>query len=117
MEIDLDAARAARAEAEGEHTTIIFGGETFTLPREFTFSAAEAAERGDWRSFIFEVLDGQAETFFSKKPTLEDFVVLGQELFRIKVGAQVGEAPASSRTSARTGSKSNPRSKQPTEST
>lgn len=40
-EFDLDAARAARAEANGEAPTVKFGGVVFTLPVEMPYAIVE----------------------------------------------------------------------------
>lgn len=53
--IDLDAARAARAEAEQEAPVIRFGGKDFTLPVELPWAVVEAASSQDTNSIIGSV--------------------------------------------------------------
>lgn len=77
--IDLDAARAARAEAQGEKPTIVFGGETWTLPAELPWAVAEAATAGDGAAALkaIELLLGEQWPAFKKhNPTLADIMVI-----------------------------------------
>ena len=39
--VNLDAARAARSEAQGEHPTVTLGGQVFELPVELPFAVVE----------------------------------------------------------------------------
>lgn len=61
MELDLDAARLARAEKNGASKTIKLDGEVFELSPEMWVDAAEALERGEWREAL-RLLMGE-ETF------------------------------------------------------
>jgi len=81
MNIDLDAARAARQAARDlkkEDRTLVFGGVSFELPAELPLSAAEAMQVGEFRIAMAELLDDQAEAFFAQHPTLVDLEALVQ---------------------------------------
>lgn len=117
--IDLDAARRARAEERDsdEPDRIVFAGRTFDIPDEFTYDAAEAAERSDWRTFIREILGDQVDEFFALKPTVNDLGQLARELMRLRVGGSPGETPPSSASSGNGSKRSRSRSKSATAST
>ena len=75
-EINLDEARAARAEAEQEPVTVIFGGQKFTLPSEMSLTVVTEAQAGNLNAAILEMFDGdkaQVAAFMALKPNLADF--------------------------------------------
>lgn len=75
--IDIDAARRARAEQRGEGHTFTVDGQTYELPSELSFEAAEAAQNSDWRKLMSELLGTeQAEQFFQGHPSVNDLNVL-----------------------------------------
>lgn len=96
--IDLDAARrareAARAEANDEAVTIVFGGETFTLPAELPLEAASAA--GDPLRFVEAILGDSYTAFMAHRPSIEDVTVLAEGIAASYGFADVGESSASS---------------------
>jgi hypothetical protein len=76
---DLDAARAARREALGEAPEFVFGGRTYTLPVELSYTAALSMYRGDLEAGLAEILGQESyEEFIQEKPSLEDISALGQ---------------------------------------
>jgi hypothetical protein len=76
--IDLDAARAARAETVGEKPTVRFGGHDWTLPAELPWAVVEASS-GEMAALInaMEALLGDQWTEFHKlNPTVSDMTTL-----------------------------------------
>lgn len=73
MELNLDKARAARAQDAHQ---LVFGGATFDLPPEMSVLAGEMFAEGDVRGAISELLNGQAEKFFELGPTVNDLDAL-----------------------------------------
>lgn len=98
--IDLDAARAARAEAKHEPNTVTFGGETFELPAEVTFDTIEVLLTGNLREGISRILGDHAEFFWKQEPTVGDMQALTDGLIEAYTGHTVGESLASSASSA-----------------
>lgn len=81
--IDLDAARLARAEAQGEAPVIKFAGKEWQLPLELPWEIAEAAASGDATAAlrgIATLLGDRWEEFKSHQPTLADIVVITQHV-------------------------------------
>jgi hypothetical protein len=109
-EYDMDAARAARIEAEGRTGhTLRFGGEVFDLPPEMPIDAAEALGRRDHRGFMAALVDGSADRFFAQKPSIDDIKDLVDWATGIYIpGSEPGESPASSDTSSTTSLPSRP---------
>lgn len=95
-EVDLDAARAARAEAEGRPVTVKMRGETFTLPVELPAEFAFAQQHGDLREIITALFDSveAAERFFALRPSVEDLRALS-ELAAAVYGLTPGESEPS----------------------
>lgn len=106
--VDLDAARAARAEQNGEHPTVTFGGEMFELPTEMPFTIVEsvnemqkAQEEGDGYA-ISKLLTGIAqdlfgeryEEFLTKHPSMLDMQSLLENIAPL-YGLDQGESQAS----------------------
>jgi hypothetical protein len=121
VDLDLDKARAARAEVKGEGHTIVFGGVHFSIPAEVSLDAAEAMASGDYRTAMAELLNGQVDKFFELKPTVDDMDALvngvdidGEHfpgLAEMYVpGSTVGESLASPSSSTNRGKKSRQRS-------
>jgi hypothetical protein len=84
--LDLDAARAARSEAQGEAPSILFGGTTFDLPVELPWEIAEAAAAGDGAGALraIELLLGDRwAEFKALKPSLADVMVIVEGLGEI----------------------------------
>lgn len=77
--IDLDAARAARAEANKEAPVLRFADKDWTLPVELPWEIAEAAAAGDAVAALraIELLLGdQWAEFKSHRPSLSDILVI-----------------------------------------
>jgi hypothetical protein len=90
--IDLDAARAARAEANAEAPVVRFGGVDYTLPVELPWAMVEAAASGDAGGLVTAVkllLGDQWETFESAQPSIGDLRILVEgvaELYGVDSG-------------------------------
>lgn len=95
--IDLDAARAARAEVAGEQAApvIKFGGRDFRLPNEMPFEFAELCHDGKIRDGLVVLLNGQADDFFALQPTLGDIETLANGVAGL-YGVDLGKSAASS---------------------
>lgn len=110
--LDLDAARAARQEAQGEPPTITYNGKVYTLPQELRLSQLEAflrAEReNDLRGVIVALLADRADEFLADDPSYNDLKAMGdglQELYGIGLpesGASNGSSPSGGGRSRRT---------------
>jgi hypothetical protein len=87
--IDLDAARAARAEAQGEVPTVRFGGVDWKLPAELPWALAEAAASGrteDAMGAVKSLLGEQWPEFVKLNPTIEDVRILLEGIGTVYVG-------------------------------
>lgn len=107
-QVDLDAARVARAEANGKSPTIMFGGKTFDLPPEMPFAIVEsvgeltkAQEDGD--GFATAALLSQIarslfrdryQEFLDIGPSMTDMQTLLENVAGL-YGLNTGESPAS----------------------
>lgn len=108
--IDLDAARAARAEALGEPLVVRFGGEEFTLPAEVPYDYLALLASGDPRAAINALLgEAEAPRFWQQRPSVGDMRVL-MEGIEEAAGLKEGEAPASGSSSNGTSRRSRPTS-------
>lgn len=119
-ELNLDAARAARAEVAGEPPVIVFGGERFTLPRELPADFALRAAAGDLQdalSALFDDDDATRERFWALKPSLNDVLALVEGIGGLYGFDGLGESSASGDSSATTSSPSRPTSPAPIIST
>ena len=79
--LDLDAARAARQEAQQEAPVIRFGGTDFVLPVELPWTVAEAASEGTGAGAFraIELLLGdQWVTFTTLNPSVADVLEIVQ---------------------------------------
>lgn len=77
--IDLDAARAARAEANAEPPVVRFGGVDYTLPVELPWAMVEAAAGGDANGLVSAVkllLGNQWAAFDAHSPSVADMRTL-----------------------------------------
>jgi hypothetical protein len=86
--IDLDAARAARAEAAKETPVIRFAGRDWNLPSELPWALAEVAAGGNAESAIAAVkslLGSQWAEFLEANPTIEDMRILLENVASIYV--------------------------------
>jgi hypothetical protein len=115
--LDLDAARAARAEARGEPPTVTLGGETFTLPAELPMRYVWTLVEGDDMDALKVLFDGQLDRFLATEPTREDILALVAGVPALYGLASPGESPASAGSSNSGSSRSRPTSPAATRST
>lgn len=115
--VDLDAMRAARAEARQEKHSFVFGGETFDLPDELDLDLGVSIMNGNVWGSLTGLLGDQWDRFYALKPHLEDAVDLVKSLAPLYGFADPGESPASPSSSASNGTLSRPTSKGSTAST
>lgn len=117
MELDLDAARAARAETRGDPPTVTIGGETFVLPAElpmgYVWTLVDGGEDLDALKILF---DGQLDRFVATGPTREDILALIRGVPGL-YGLGPGESVASDGSSKPRSSRSRPTSSASTGST
>lgn len=119
--LDLDAARAARAakaEAEGDEHVVKLDGQEFTLPAEMPAAFALHVLEGN----IFKGLEAlfgaeQYAAFASIAYSIDDLVELADGVAQLYGFENVGEALASRRSSRNSGKPSRPTSKRSTAST
>lgn len=110
MELDLDAYRAARAEARGEAPTIKLLGETFTMPVEVPAAVLQAFADDDKVAFGKALLgDEQWATFCEVGGTEDDLVVIASRLWTL-YGVSLGESSGSNGSSETGGEPSSPTS-------
>lgn len=107
--IDLDAARAARAEISGEAPIVSFGGQQFRLPNEMPFDFAALLQEGKIADAIRYLLDDQADAFFAIKPSVPDMMFFAEALTDV-YGMSPGGSVASSASSPPAGEPSRPTS-------
>lgn len=103
--INLDAAKAARREAQKTPPKVIFGKRTFTLPVEIPFEAVEQLGQIDTADpttatsvitrFIAILFGDQYETFLKLQPSTQDVEVLMESLATVYGFESPGESPAS----------------------
>jgi hypothetical protein len=107
-QVDLDALRAARSEANGEHPTVKFGGDIFELPTEMPFSIVEnvnemqqASEKNDGYTvsqkltqISHDLFGDRFEEFLGKHPSMLDMQSLLESIAPL-YGLQQGESQAS----------------------
>lgn len=95
--IDLDAARAARAEAKQEAPTLRFAGKDWTLPAELPWAFVEATS-GDITGIVRAMqglLADQWDAFVSEHPSISDITTLVEAIPSLYGLEGLGEAPAS----------------------
>lgn len=111
--IDLNAARAARAEAQSEPMLADLGDETFTLVPELPIDFITQLSEGKFREAVRMLFPSGVE----HEAAFERFMALGlsvpdlMELAGAYTGMTVGESPASPRSSKNRGTRSRPTSK------
>lgn len=97
-DINLDALRAARAEAAGEFITIEFAGEQFTVRRELPYSVLRKVQRNDLDGALADVLGQERADSLLDNPalTLQDVNALLEGIVEASTGKSLGEASGSS---------------------
>lgn len=110
--IDLDAARAARAELDEQGPEIVFKGQRFPLPAEMPFSVAELWYKGDTKAGLNLLLAERAEAFWELEPTVQDAQALIRGVSQeYGFGGGSPESSASNGSSPSTSSRSRPTSR------
>lgn len=117
MELDLDAARAARAETRGEAPTIKQGGERFTLPVELPIRYVWNLVEGDDIAALRVLLNGQLDRFLATEPTREDILAFVAGVPQLYGLGSSGESSASAGSSNGGSNRSRPTSPTTTGST
>ena len=92
--INLDAARAARAEASREPVTLTLDGKDITLPIELPADFALKASEGDLRGAVVALLGDDADWFFGLRPSMDDLNALVEGAGQA-YGMREGESAAS----------------------
>lgn len=94
-DVDLDKARAARAESQGDPVTVTLGGEQFVLPSEMPMPFVWALEDGDVRAAVQALVGGeQWPAFLATRPSDDDLAELLKQASRA-YGVDSGEDEAS----------------------
>jgi hypothetical protein len=70
--IDLDVARAARAETAGQPVVLKINGQQIALPSEVPADFALFSADGRLREAVEALFGDQAEAFFGAKPSIDD---------------------------------------------
>ncbi len=80
MILDLDAKRAARAEARDELPTVKFNKKTYQLVAELPLEFGEHLVAGRFRTAVEILLDDpkQVEAFMAGRPVMEDLAEIAQ---------------------------------------
>lgn len=122
MEIDLDAARAAKAERKAEGHSVKVGGETFTLPPMLPFGFLEAAFSATTAEEVqhaIRILLGpdQFDRFLEQRIDDDDLDALMDGVFKAYTGHGQGKSSASASSSSNGSSRSRPTSNGSTAST
>jgi hypothetical protein len=90
--IDLDAARAARAETTAP-VVVRLGGEDFELPNELPLEAAMSAD--DPVAFLTALLGNRADEFMAAGPSIADVATLAESIASVYGFESPGESVAS----------------------
>lgn len=114
--LDLDAARAARAEVEEAPPVVRLEGQTFELPRELPIDFAFRHREGDLRGALGMLFGDSADRFFALRPSVADIEELAAGVLKM-YGLSPGEAKASGSSSPSGGATSRPTSSGSTPST
>lgn len=116
MRIDLDAARAARMEAEGDPHELVAFGATYQVPAEAPWEFVYRLARGQTPQALEAVL-GDGWKAISSQASKNDVVELTDQLCSLWGLGTTGERQASGSTSSNDGNSSRPTSSGSTGST
>lgn len=109
--IDLDAARAARAETEDGAHDVVLGGQHFALPAELPFAVGNLWAENKTKEGLDMLLGDDAEAFWALRPSVADVTALVAGLAEeYGFGGGAGESSASNGSSPNTSSRSRPTS-------
>lgn len=92
--LDLDEARAARAEKNGPAPVLRFAGKDWELPLEMPADVALHAQAERIRDAVEALLGDQADEFMALRPSLPDLLELFGAISTV-YGVKPGEAKAS----------------------
>lgn len=109
---DLDAARAADADASRQPFPFRFGGKVFHIPRPLPLKVSFAFGDGDWKGIVRGLFGDQADEVLDLGLSSDDAIMLVNQM----LGGQ-GKSKASHGSSPTGGRKSKPTSNGTTEST
>lgn len=113
VELDLDAIAAAEAEASGEPHKVIWGGQTFLVPRtaDWPIETYDVMSQGNIADALAGVLGDQWEAFYTaKRPTLGTAHALLDGISEREGFENLGNLPASSPSPNRATRRSRPTS-------
>lgn len=108
--LDLDAARAARAEAAGERHQLVFQGATFELPVEIPADFAFFLVENKMREALGALLEERFDEFWKLRPSVGDLTELANGVARLYGFGNEGESEASAAPSTNGGKPSRPTS-------
>ena len=91
--INLDAARAARAEAHAEPVTVIFDANEYKLPAELPIEAATKAN--DPMAFLEVLLGDRHVEFMASRPSMQDVLTLAEGIAKAYGFESAGNSSAS----------------------
>lgn len=117
MRIDIDAARAARLEAEGEPHELVVGGKTYEIPPEAPWRFVHYLARNQIGPCMAAVVGEDGWVQMSKDVSHADVTELVDQLCNVWGLGDAGEADASGSSSPDGGSSSRPTSSGTTAST
>lgn len=119
MQIDLDAAKAARLEKSGEPHSFVYGGETYELPVELPARFAFYLAHGDTDKALEFLLGTETfEAFIDRhRASVQDFQELCTAIAKLYAFSDVGESAASGGSSSNGGNHLRPTSSGSTGST
>lgn len=117
MRIDIDAARAARLETEGEPHELVFHGQTFQVPAEAHWRFAHYLNRGQIPLALSAGLGEDTWLAIAEHATREDLAEVLDQLMKVWGIGDMGESDASGTSSSDGGDSSRPTSSGSTAST
>lgn len=117
MRIDIDAARAARLEAEGEPHELVIGGTTYEVPAEAPWMFVHWIVRGHVDRAMEAALGEESWHAIRQDVSKDDGVEIQHRLLELWGMGTPGEPQASSSSSSATGASSRPTSNGSTGST
>lgn len=117
MRIDIDAARAARLEAEGEPHELIIGGNTYEVPAEAPWRFVFHLARNQTPQCMAAAVGEDAWTEIAKVASIDDMSVIVDRLCDVWGLGDSGEQSASGGSSSDGGDSSRPTSTGTTTST
>ena len=105
-DLDLDAARAARAESRSEPHHILVDGEKFELPPELPWDYFEILETGEMKDALQYLLEDGFDAFWAHRLSADDVKDLAVGIPRLYGFGGPGESSASGGQSVPTGNPS-----------